>query len=57
MTKYKLQLCNDMQLWDTFVNESPQGTVFNNTNFLSTINSNNNYYKYCYNKYFLFIHC
>ena len=44
MAKYKIELCDDMNLWDTFVNESPQGTVFNNSNFLSTINDNNNYY-------------
>lgn len=44
MAKYKIELCDDMNLWDTFVNNSPQGTVFNNSNFLKTINDNNNYY-------------
>jgi len=44
MKNYKLELCNDMCLWDAFVNESPQGSVFNYSKFLSSVNNSNLYY-------------
>ena len=44
MSKYRIENCNDNALWDYFIENSPQGTIFNKSNFIKSTGYNSSYY-------------